>query len=729
MERVDNHLLHSAENAEALRSRFKDPDEVFDESIQAILSVLKSCDNRSLICHLSEAYLVTFGHVQQPELEATQKLSQSHIEFLQFLIARGSLTPSILPPTAESIDIVLRSLLDASMAFLLKRLKAGGYPDPKNNVIESVRMHTQSVRNVGYPQQIKRITTDILKPLDSEIEKNFGIKGSNLVELLFSIENLIETRLREQLERLLPVLVAESLPEIYSALDTLFPDTSHAENLAGFTLDEVKLIVYEHSLAFNFPRFTLTLCDLKPLVKRGISDECLVALLNSLSANFGETTKTLSIADGFLSNPVLTKPLLKFEETEWLCPIPGLLVGETLALCEALFKQNDKLKKAVEKQRYKYLERETCRLVKNAFPSCQTYPNVTFRVKDAAKGETDQGETDVLVLAPPFLIPINCKSHSFSIEARRGAESISEEIAKIISHPAKQSKSLLTELKKVETLELKSGKNRFSISTTDFPMSISISVVLEALSSLLSNLSTLEAAGLIEANSPKAPIMPVTDLEGVLEILPSELQRMHYLLKRNDIENDIPHMSNEFGLLFLYLHTSLDTELELYQKIPMLPLYGSYFDPYFMQEWTKEPIERPKHRVKPYLRQLVQKLEVLKPEGWRAIGIALLDLPRQFCQRLEDRLSQVAEALRNGKQVNNMLEISTNLEIPQCLIFWIHPQIEELAASMKEHADDLFRRIETKSIAVIWIDPTDLSYESNECRLFFPLEKELDMSE
>ncbi len=718
---ADGHLLSLAENAQALSPLFKDPEKIFNQSLEAIFEVLDNCDNRSLLCILSETYLTTFGHVKQPEFEQTQALSQGHIEFLQFLIAkRGNNIPVGLPPTEEAIDILISSLYAISMAFFLRRIKEKGCPDPKDNVIESVRMHRQSVRNVGYPQQIRRIATEVLKPIDSQFEQHVGVKGTTLVQFLFSVESLIESRIREHVEKICPVLQAENLEEIYSELDLLFPETKAKVSLAGYTLDEIRSFIYQHSLWFNYPQFTMSLADMKPLVSASVSDERLVALLDSLSANLNGLTDAIAVDEAFLNNPVLEKPFLKLGENEWLCPIPGLLAGQTLNICEKLIEDSKKLKEAEEKQRGKFLEKETSRLLKDAFPTAIVHPNVKYRIKDAAKGETDQGETDVLVLAPPFLLVFNCKSNCFSEEAREGAKSIAEEIGKIVSHPAKQSKALLDELRRQGTLELVSGKNRFSISSLDYPMVIPISVVLEPMCSLLSNLPSLQANGLIDSKTPKAPVMTVTDLEGVLEILPTEMQRMHYFLKRYDVESSKPIMSNEFGLLLLYLQTSLASPLDFYQELPLLPMYGSYFDPYFMEEWTKEKVQKPEQLLPAVIKHLIESLESDKPEGWRAIGVSLLDQQREWSLRVDGRIGDVIQAIQQNEEgkVRNQLEFTTDLEVPQCLVFWIHPKVIDLDETLEAIAEDAFKRVPVESMAVIWIEIGNLARQVSQCKLF-----------
>ena len=112
-------------------------------------------------------------------------------------------------------------------------------------------------------------------------------------------------------------------------------------------------------------------------------------------------------------------------------------------------------------------------------------------------------------------------------------------------------------------------------------------------------------------------------------LLPDELQRMHYLARRQVLQSHCLLHADEHDLLALYVETGFNRpELEDPTTFVAfdVPLAKKHVDPYFEEMFAgrlrREP---PKRRLQPGWRKLLWWLQTDRPPDWVTIGMALLD--------------------------------------------------------------------------------------------------------
>ena len=332
--------------------------------------------------------------------------------------------------------------------------------------------------------------------------------------------------------------------------------------------------------------------------------------------------------------------------------------------------------------------------------------NAKFDCPNAASGESQEGESDVLVLIPPYLLIANCKGHRFSKEARRGAPSLGEDIRRIIGRAAEQSEHLVLELRKQKTLTVHSSAGITSINSEDYIQAIPLTVVLDSMCPLLSNMPMLTKAHLVGPEAPVAMVTTVTDLECVVEILPTESQRLHYLVMRDIIECEGAFFSDELGLLRIYLDNSLLKPLpEIFRELPLIEIYGNGFNPYFMQQWTGKSVEIPKQRLTPWIATLLQILENEKPLHWREIGQTLLHLGPGCLAHVEKRVREIKSAINqnsNSKPINVVPVGLDNRSV--VLLFFVYPLKADLTRIMETLGQNKKTELGVSLAVVFWIN-------------------------
>ena len=330
-----------AQSKQALQTidKFRDAAKLFEESLNGLKQLLLRVQPLTILCVLADQNLTSFSDVDFPEFQQTHKLSQGHIELLQALISQDALVlAGVLPPLFSDYALATSLLTDIFLAFPLKRLKNGSLPTPKEEVEESIRLHTQGVRNIGYPQQILSMVKGIFGPINNEcIRSSKGISFIALADWLFALESLIERRIDAHAQFIFRIASARNKTKILHELKRLYP--KHAKSLKKFmrswSAEKVKTSTCLQSLLESPTVHKLSLDDLVACYPQTIDPPKLAEIADLLSIKPGDETITKTVDHLFMNNPVARRPLLKVEDG-WVCPIPNLLIGGCLTVMEGL---------------------------------------------------------------------------------------------------------------------------------------------------------------------------------------------------------------------------------------------------------------------------------------------------------------------------------------------------------------------------------------------------------
>lgn len=302
-----------------------------------------------------------------------------------------------------------------------------------------------------------------------------------------------------------------------------------------------------------------------------------------------------------------------------------------------------------------FLQREAKRLLQMAFPDAE--------IASSVEGpEKKLGENDLVVLISPYLVICECKGHQPNDEAKRGAvKSLKATVQRMIEHPNLQSFRLETWLKNNPGIhQFSSAEGPLTIDTALYPYIVRFSTCLENLPGRLGSWRSLVEAKLVDSNLMGIPTIPIADLECVFSILDTKAERLHYLVRRNELENEFPIYEDEIGLLYQYLQNSLAQPLSPeFAKIPLLEAMSETLDEYFMQEWTNEVVPKPKHHISDWTREVIYWLEP-HTMGIR-LSCLLLSLSIEQQTELELRTLSMLERVKNSKQeekVNNVVRLS-----------------------------------------------------------------------
>jgi len=580
-----------------------------------IHSLCKEVDTTELLAATAaENLFFTATSSIYPELDNPERLDQSHIEFLQALILQMN-EPDVCarPASMDEKQQIHGALIKLFSLAILYRAKTSKGDKEKEKLLEGVRASTQILRSSAYPQQTRRMAKEIFCHLNDRFQDRYGVRAESLVDLIFAIVDEVEGR--ASAVKLLNVLNNDAFIHTHSAIYSFSPSE---------------------------------LLDLYP---GKITEEDLEKVLLVWSFKYGGL-KTFDSKLFILDNPISTKPFIKLANGSYFCPVPGALLASCFNLLEMLIEKIGKPEKEkYHSTRAKFLEAEAKRLFTAGFPAGLVASNVKW-----GSGQDLQGECDVVIKLKPYLILCECKGHRPSGAALRGApDSLQDTIDEMITAPSNQSARFEEWLKQsISPQELECSEGSLVIDLETTPIIVRLSTTMEIMAGRLSNRPMLEASGFASDLSLGAPTIPIADLDCVFEMLPTQSQRLHYLIRRWEIENTYAMSTDELGLLYVYLQNSLLTPLphELSQ-LPMLDGLAIGLDSYFMQEWTGQQVSKPLHKITDWTRQMIKALDSI-PYGV-CIGNVLLSMNLSEQTQLEKRIDALLERVRNT-ELNDSLD-------------------------------------------------------------------------
>lgn len=586
---------------------------------------------------------------------------QSVVEWLQALTLRISEREvcAVLdsPPSVEILFQANKILNEIHRAYGLMRMGAKEHT-PAGLVSEIVRQQTAFVRNEGFPSQIKRLLAGLSKPLDDAFEQREGFKLSHVVDALYALPDLVQTRLnadrrcrhqifakRNRHDMIEAFGRAHGLP-IERLITTLAPTSGSLDALRG------ELMTWMD--AMNFRHFTFDRDQFAALLPAGMPKVAAKLILDKISIEFG----ALASCDPerlILENPVWTRPIIHLGNGRYFFPFVSLVQSFGLEMMERFIdpkhspRHADLWARYSNKVRGDYLEIRTFELLQKALPDAKIYRGMKWKDIDAKI----DGESDVLVLLDTQALVFECKSGRLRASASRGEPgALSGDIGKLMSDPAIQAGRFSSYLRKqTGIVRLKDCDDvEHEIDLTRLKHITTVGVVLDYIGSVVTQQRLLRKANLLKPDAVPIATLPLHDLECVLELLERPSMVFHYLRRRVELETTTEVMSDEMGLLALYLATGFDLgELEGDEENRLaLPTLADQLEPYFMGKEKGEPVSKPQMRLRPWLRDMLDKFEERKFLGWLDASAALIGLNPENQKTFENACAKLRRNVRSN---------------------------------------------------------------------------------
>lgn len=636
-------------------------------------------------------------------------IQQHHAELLQAVMLTIPFDQwGKQPFTAEVMQTFFDTVPLVSETFLHQRLLAAEQTRDKQentqgmilqSLQERIRFSTQMVRNWGYYSHVIRITTELYGPLDQKLAAHHGFGVTDLIQVVESLINEFKSRTNRHWSTLAKVLRGANASKVIRLYYKYVPDLvgSPEEMIAalpsGITRDMAIGLVMSH-FDLRLPDLTtFQTADIAELTKR--PPDMVERILTAISRPPGDLVSTKP-EHLFLANPVWTAPGILLPEGFFI-PMPQVVFSHIHDVVRQLADAAG-LKDELERLRARYLETQLEDALRAALPGASITPGVSWNL------DGKRFETDVLIIADRTVLIAEAKSHHLTPEGLRGAPArVKRHIQDLVLDPSIQSARLESLIAAARNGDVAASVlvRELSIDPSKVDRVIRLSVTLDDFSVISSLEGELKEIGWVPADHKLAPSIHLSDLNCIFDILGDPVFILHYLSERNYFQSSFELLGDELDFLGLYLKTGfnlgyLENEEALFSPSGM----SEPIDRYYMSLEAGVRLPKPKVKLQPIFRKIIERLSERRPEGWITICIHLLasaDFNEQ--KELDRNLNKLREIVRKNCRDPRHLS-SVQIQPPQnrkaVVIFYLFPEslrssykksMEQLASEALEQAD------------------------------------------
>jgi hypothetical protein len=640
--------------------------EDFPKELSELKKSILSCDPVQMLGTMSffgqSAFLKKDGSIEQPKTW----IQQHHVELIQALALQSPLSEyAVFPPQPQLIQAIWDRVLSVSDAFSQKRLVALGSGETSSEkaallLQEQMRLHTQIVRNWGFPDRVVSLVKELLQPIDSIITGAIGYSLSSFFELSLKLMRRMNERQNEHFESLRDVFRGETIEDLvkryYAAFEYI---EGNPEDLIEYLsnskadLERARYLILSHSELSLASMKTFSAKEFEGSDPQNAALTSLSGLLDSLSYSFGDLAG-VPPEHLILDNPCWSRPIIKLSDGEYFEPLPSLPISFPFEIIEYLLKNHPDLLSEYHERRSVFLEERIEEDMKRALPEAQiTRGNLWV---DDSTG--DRFENDLLVVYDCFALVIEAKSGHVTPPARRGAlgrlEKVTEELIESASVQSQRFAEWIEKNNRVITLPTRTGLSA-TVDLSHVRFVLRLSVLLDDVATVQTMAYELQEAGLIPPQVKLAVTMTLTDFEIVLDLLSSPSLLFHYFQRRSMIGAHTTFMADELDLLGFYLDTGFNIGTKEFDGTSLiLTGMSKSIDEYYMSGMRGTQAKKPYLELTKWWGDMIKHLEQKRPSGWLRVTLKLLSVPQNDQLKVEQEFHRTMNNVkRNWRKENH----------------------------------------------------------------------------
>src|ERR1700694_834289 len=611
------------------RAKEQKPEGSFDDAVANLRSNLERLGPAELMASLAYYRFTRGGQKEQKNRPPWEQTEQFHAEFLQALaltLASGDRGQSSGVALAELAALERKLRVSADLA---ERERTSSIEEPGETVIARLSRRlageTRFVRNWAYPAQLQRLLAILCEPLDEAYSKSLGIRLFDLINVIFGAIPQLTTRFIAFAEwqgvahevEIAPILTS-MFQEKWRGIET--PDASLCEAAVRGSVEREKLVDAPLRSLITF-----SLSNLASLAGTAVAEPALLRVLNEWSLPFG----SLLAGDArrfLVTNPVWGKPFVRLAPDRYLIPVPGMLISFGLQMLEAALRlAPDLFNRYQERVKPRFLEKETEKAFRNAFPEARVWSGTTWH----------EGENDLAVRMGDLLMVVEAKSGHAPPAALRGAERTFHRLLKdLVVGSSEQADKLIDHLVRLQEAGKKLGPA--DVDVVGFDCFLPLAIPLESLGTVFTDVKQVARELGENPRRPYASTIPLADLQVIFEILETPTQRLHYLWRRRQLERKYRYIGDELDLLATYFDNQFAFRNDLLEK-GTLYLYNRSqpIDEWLGRDVHGRPAVRPHRKFTRRIKESISLLEAKSSPASIRLCLALLDIPDDSQRQLE----------------------------------------------------------------------------------------------
>jgi hypothetical protein len=576
---------------------------------------------------------------------------------------------------------------------------ANGHLSTADFLVQSLRMHTETVRGSAFPEQTAEEISAIQGSFERWFSECVGIGPIRVIELLWAVIKTIE--------------------EVYN--------NSRAQ-------------IREHA---EFYKNQWEEAKKKPNKDRTVEDKNLLTILKNAKTawHFGYISYLNKIAPDVL--PVGPHNIefidRKPSGSEWdaLCNLIGLTEEKRRKMKEPievrqkpLFVLPDKSvilsdisngldvvwdtferiaktdaqfhDKRYQRRKAKWLEQKVAEYLKRIFSKEHIYSNLSY--PDPNKADQNSAEMDVAIHWGPFLILIECKAKQFRMESQLGDFGrLFTDVKANLADAFEQARRALRYIDSAvhpRFIEISSGR-RLSIKKENIRRIYLLTISQHHLAGLTNKLGDFREIGLFtEREFPLS--LCVADLDTISQFCDGPDIFLHYIERRLDIQHQSAKvMSDELSLFGAYLETRLQAK-RLWEQDgkPVTGFVLDGFDKKF-QQWMiykrgdEEKLPQIKLDVPVEIHEVLQELRKRTDDSARWISFSLLNMSDSGLASIASMFREIRKAkLIPGKfrrivhqENDTVISITASIDVPEIQLrerVWLRATLEKYRCKAKK---------------------------------------------
>jgi len=302
------------------------------------------------------------------------------------------------------------------------------------------------------------------------------------------------------------------------------------------------------------------------------------------------------------------------------------------------------------------LEEKVVEIIKRRFPESNTVSGVKWKFKGT------EYETDLITFLDSHALIVEAKSGKISDPALRGAPArLKKHIEEILVAPNIQSKRLKEKLEElIDNPEmLDELRKKLPVDLNSIHKIIRVSVSLENFGSIQCNISELNQTGWLPDDFKPCPTMNLADFETLFDFLEHPVQILHYLERRQEMEESLGYMGDELDLMGLYIQTLFNFEDIDPDANLIISEMSSPLDAFYNSRDAGVDIPKPKPIISPLFSGIMGQLEKRHTSRWTEIGVIL----NRFSPDNQRRLERKIEKLKKNVRKKWMVEGHKNVAV------------------------------------------------------------------
>ena len=582
-------------------------------------------------------------------------IEQHHLEYVQALLLRSAAIDDHPDPYIEpEIVKLIEALVAQSRSSTMRHLPG---PDATEQeiarfeVIDGITRFTQDVRGDFNTDQFQRYLKAIFATIDERFAKQHGITATALLDTLMALLARVEANLSGFQRAIARTRHAKRGGKAVSTYFRAFPQDEPVRamilaNAKSRRVPDEYMGQYLFGRAYNhLPRaFSFDRDEVRNAAPAGSDPEAALRAVGRWTVAFGEladrTAERLLV-----DNPVWSRPFVQLDPDRWMWPSPGTLFSGGINMFELLMEADPRLKEAYSRARANFLEAEVARLFRYHLSSARVWTSVKWR-DDAT---STPFEADIVAKIDGILIVVEAKSGQVNDAARRGAEaSLRREIGKLMVDPAIQSARFADHVRSEGFKgSLTCSEGACDLDVADIRRVIRLTVNFETPGPLATAWPMLVKANIVPADVAHAPVVGLSDLDVLLDLLGDEATIMHYLSRRAAFERTSDFLADEHDLIAFYLQTGFNVAT-VEEGGSTLNIYGmsDMLRDYYLRVPGRERPKPPKPDRSPLWNGWITEVSRRKPEQWTTMAHMLLDVDPDTQRRVGGEAMQKLAEVR-----------------------------------------------------------------------------------